>query len=100
MLGRFLDLAGQARDFLVDGGNLRVECLDDGVNIGELHALLAAFLLQLQQAGLQLDGRVKVVFSFGAQVKGAVLVAELVEPDLRVFQLLFELRQKVTQESE
>ena len=96
-VGERLDLAAQAIDFLADSSNLCVQRLDDRVGGGELRTLLAALLLQHQQVALELDGRLKVTFSLGAQVKGAVLVAKLVETQFGIFKLLFKLWQEVAQ---
>ena len=96
-IGQGLDLAGQTGNFPGDSGNLCIQCLNDRVGGSELCALLTALLLQFEQACLQFDGGVEIVFTFGAQVKGAIFVAELVEANFGFFKLLFELRQETTQ---
>ena len=96
-IGQGLDLAGQTGNFLGDSGNLCIQCLNHRVGGSELCALLTTLLLQFEQASLQFDGSIEVVFAFGTQVKGTILIAELVETNFGVFKLLFELRQETTQ---
>jgi hypothetical protein len=78
-VGEGFCLATQAVQLALESLDLGIKGLHGRVLCGEAGGEFLALLLQFQQAGLQLDILIKHPFGLSTEVKGAVLVPELVE---------------------